>query len=152
MSALLSTIQRYIISSFAYHMFRKYKIAFVMHLSRCRFDLNASRCHCTHAEPRIAMIDRSTSLRALPIRNRNHTDDAARFQSSDFPRPIPTTYVANDPVLACGAMRKTIETRSHAQLKHGMRVREEVIPSNQEYLMRRDFSLSKMSKLYKIRE
>jgi len=64
--------------------------------------------------------------------NQNRT--SARFCSSDFPRPIPTTHVANDPVPSCDAMRRTVETCSHARLECDTRKdREEIIPiGNQE--------------------
>lgn len=63
------------------------------------------------------MMDRPVSVRVASKRNQNYV---VRFCPSDFARPFPTIRVANDPVLSCDAMRRTVEVRSHARLEHDM--------------------------------
>lgn len=63
----------------------------------------------------------------LPLETKSESrTGGGRFCSSDLPRPIPTTHVANDPVPPYDAMRRTIETRSHILLECGTKDREEI--------------------------
>lgn len=62
------------------------------------------------------MMDRpDVSMCVATKRNQNYV---VRFCPSDSARPFPTIRVANDPVLPCDAMRRTVEVRSHATLEH----------------------------------